>query len=71
MVVLIHMVQHSLQDVVQGGSSLIQQDSGPRQEAVQVPVCPDLLLKVHQLHILWIGAKAQNEKKKKRIKIYF
>lgn len=51
--VLAHVVQHSLQDVVQRGSRLIQQDSGPGQEAVQVPVCPDFLLKVHQLHILW------------------
>lgn len=50
--VLAHAVQHSLEDVVQGGGRLVQQDGGPRQEAVQVPVCPDLLLKVHQLHIL-------------------
>lgn len=50
--VLTHVVQHSLQNVVQGGGGLIQQDSGPRQEAIQVPVRPNLLLKVHQLHIL-------------------
>lgn len=50
--VLTHVVQHSLEDVVQGRSGLVQQDAGPRQEAVQVPVGSDLLLKVHQRHIL-------------------
>lgn len=50
--VLAHVVQHPLEDVVQGGGGLVQQDGGPPQEAVQVPVGPDLLLEVHQLHIL-------------------
>lgn len=50
--VLAHVVQHPLQDVVQGRGRLVQQDAGPGQEAVQVPVRPHLLLKVHQLHIL-------------------
>lgn len=53
MAVLAHAVQHSLQDVVQGGGRLIQQDGGPCQKAIKVPVCPNFLLKVHQLHILW------------------
>lgn len=51
--VLADAVQHSLEDVVQGGGRLIQQDGGPLQEAVQVTVSPDFLLKVHQLHILF------------------
>lgn len=51
--VLAYTVQHSLQNVVQGSSRFIQQDGGPCQEAIKVPVCPDFLLKVHQLHILW------------------
>lgn len=53
MAVLAHVVQHSLQNIVQGRGCLIQQDAGPRQEAIQVTVCPNLLLKIHQLHILW------------------
>lgn len=51
--VLAYMVQHSLQNIIQGGSRLVQQDTGPRQKAIQVTVCPNFLLKVHQLHILW------------------
>lgn len=50
--VLPHVVQHSLQDVVQGGGRLVQQDGGPCQEAIEVPVSPNFLLEVHQLHIL-------------------
>lgn len=59
--VLAHVVQHPLQDVIQGGGGLIQQDGGPRQEAIQVPVCPNFLLEVHQLHILEKSQNCQNE----------
>lgn len=58
--VLAHVVQHPLQDVIQGGGGLIQQDGGPRQEAIQVPVCPNFLLEVHQLHILEKSQNCQN-----------
>lgn len=51
--VLTHTVQHSFQDIIQGGSCLIQQDGGPRQKAIEVPVRSNFLFKVHQLHILW------------------
>lgn len=59
--VLADAVQHSLEDVVQGGGRLIQQDGGPRQEAVQIPVRPHLLLEVHQLHILIRGQRIQGQ----------
>lgn len=50
--VLAHRLQHPLQHVVQRGRRLVQQDAGPRQEAVQVAVGSHLLLKVGQLHVL-------------------
>lgn len=50
--VLAHRMQHPLQHVIQRGRCLIQQDAGPRQEAVQVTMGSHLLLKVGQLHIL-------------------
>lgn len=62
MAVLADTVQHPLEDVVQGGGRLIQQDGGPRQEAVQIPVCPDFLLKVRQLHILFKRPKGFKRK---------
>lgn len=60
--VLAHRLQHPLQHVVQRGRRLVQQNAGPRQEAVQVAVGSHLLLKVGQLHIL--GEQEQEEEER-------
>lgn len=47
-----HMLQHSAQHFIQRGCPLVQQDTGLRQEPIQIPVSSHLLLEIHQLHIL-------------------